>query len=90
MYDFNIRELVETLCFKSVIVELFDATDRLLTVTEMDEILQYEDNPTEVILFARNGSEVVIYKNGIQISTDEDNNYVLTSWEPRIRYVISI
>lgn len=90
MYDFSIRELVEMLCFKSVIVELFDATDRLLTVTEMDEILQYEDNPTEVILFARNGSEVVIYKNGIQISTDEENNYVLTSWEPRIRYVISV
>lgn len=90
MYDFSIRELVETLCFKSAIVELFDATDRLLTVTKMDEILQYEDNPTEVILFARNGSEVVIYKNGIQISTDEENNYVLTSWEPRIRYVISI
>lgn len=90
MYDFSIRELVEMLCFKSVIVELFDATDRLLTVTEMDEILQYEENPTEVILFARNGSEVVIYKNGIQISTDEENNYVLTSWEPRIRYVISV
>ena len=86
---YNLRELADELCFKPAIIELFDDCDHILTVTKMSEILSYTDNPETLVLYDRNGSEITFYKEGITITKDEEDNYVIVGIMPKIRYVIT-
>lgn len=86
----GVKELANMLCFKSAIVELYDSDDHILAVTKMSEILSYTDNSNSLVLYDRNGSEIIIYKEGVSITKDEEDNYVVSSIMPDVRYVITI